>query len=401
MHPLFTLEGRKDPHPIYKRLRAEEPAVQILEPYRKTPFWLLTRYADCSDMLRDPRFGKDFTKWSAEERARMHVSSEFDALGKHMLGADPPDHTRLRSLVAKAFTPQIVVGLRSRISTIADNLVSAAIARDASGMDLVSQFSYPLPVTVIAELLGVPASEQDNFRRWTTTLFTPADTDEQLAHLRATGFEFFQYFMALIERRRTEPRDDLVSGLVAAEEGGDRLSTQELVGMLFLLLVAGHETTVNLITNGMLALMDHPEERERLVADPSLLESAVEEMLRYCGPVETTTYRFALEDVEIGGVTIRKNELVLASLLSADRDESRFPDADRFDVGRKPNKHIAFGYGIHFCLGAPLARLEAVIAVETLLRRLPRMKLAVRREDLEPSSMLLLLHAKKRLPIQF
>lgn len=401
MHPLFTLEGRKDPHPIYKRLRAEEPAVQILEPYRKTPFWLLTRYADCSDMLRDPRFGKDFTKWSAEERARMHVSSEFDALGKHMLGADPPDHTRLRSLVAKAFTPQIVEGLRSRISTIADNLVSAAIARDASGMDLVSQFSYPLPVTVIAELLGVPASDQDDFRRWTTTLFTPADTDEQLAHLRATGFEFFQYFMALIERRRAEPRDDLVSGLVAAEEGGDRLSTQELVGMLFLLLVAGHETTVNLITNGMLALMDHPEERERLVADPSLLESAVEEMLRYCGPVETTTYRFALEDVEIGGVTIRKNELVLASLLSADHDESRFPDADRFDVGRKPNKHIAFGYGIHFCLGAPLARLEAVIAVETLLRRLPRMKLAVRREDIEPSSMLLLLHAKKRLPITF
>ncbi|MDI1480712.1 cytochrome P450 [Polyangium sp. y55x31] len=401
MHPLFTLEGRKDPHPIYKRLRAEEPISQILEPYRKTPFWLLTRYADCSDMLRDPRFGKDFTKWSPEERERLHVSSEFEALGKHMLSADPPDHTRLRSLVAKAFTPQIIEGLRGRISTIAENLVSAALARDPSGMDLVSQFSYPLPVTVIAELLGVPAADQDDFRRWTTTLFTPADTEEQLAHLRAVGFEFFQYFMALIERRRVEPRDDLVSGLVAAEEGGDRLSTHELVGMLFLLLVAGHETTVNLITNGMLALMDHPEERERLVADPSLLESAVEEMLRYCGPVETTTYRFALEDVEIGGVTIRKNELVLASLLSADHDEARFPDADRFDVGRKPNKHIAFGYGIHFCLGAPLARLEAVIAVETLLRRLPKMKLAVPRESLEPSSMLLLLHAKKRLPITF
>ncbi|MDI1429532.1 cytochrome P450 family protein [Polyangium sorediatum] len=401
MHPLFTLEGRKDPHPIYKRLRAEEPAVQILEPYRKVPFWLLTRYTDCSDMLRDPRFGKDFTKLPPEERNRLRMSGEFDVLGKHMLSADPPDHSRLRSLVAKAFTPQIVEGLRARISTIAEDLVSAAVARDASGMDLVSQFSYPLPVTVIAELLGVPASDQDDFRRWTTTLFTPADTDEQLAHLRATGFEFFQYFMALIERRRAEPRDDLVSGLVAAEEGGDRLSTQELVGMLFLLLVAGHETTVNLITNGMLALMDHPDERERLVADPSLLESAVEEMLRYCGPVETTTYRFALEDVEIGGVTIRKNDLVLASLLSADRDESRFPDADRFDVGRKPNKHIAFGYGIHFCLGAPLARLEAVIAVETLLRRLPRMKLAVPRGDLEPSSMLLLLHAKKRLPVQF
>ncbi|MDI3284302.1 cytochrome P450 [Polyangium sp. 15x6] len=401
MHPLFTLEGRKDPHPIYKRLRAEEPISKVIEPYRKVPFWLLTRYADCSDMLRDPRFGKDFTQWPPEERSRLRVAGEFDVLGKHMLAADPPDHTRLRSLVAKAFTPQIVEGLHSRISTIAENLVSAALARDSSGMDLVSQFSYPLPVTVIAEMLGVPAADQDDFRRWTTTLFTPADTEEQLAHLRATGFEFFQYFMALIERRRAEPKDDLVSGLVAAEEGGDRLSTQELVGMLFLLLVAGHETTVNLITNGMLALMDHPEERERLVAAPSLLESAVEEMLRYCGPVETTTYRFALEDVEIGGVTIRKNELVLASLLSANHDESRFPDPDRFDVGRKPNKHIAFGYGIHFCLGAPLARLEAVIAVDTLLRRLPRMKLSVPRETLEPSSMLLLLHAKKRLPVQF
>ncbi|MDI1449985.1 cytochrome P450 [Polyangium sp. 6x1] len=401
MHPLFTLEGRKAPHPIYKRLRAEEPVVQILEPYRKTPFWLLTRYADCVDMLRDPRFGKDFTKLPPEVKGRLRVADEFDVLGKHMLSADPPDHTRLRSLVAKAFTPQIVEGLRRRISTIAENLVSAAIAHDSSGMDIVSQFSYPLPVTVIAELLGVPASDQDDFRRWTTTLFTPADTEEKLANLRATGFAFLQYFMALIERRRAEARDDLVSALVAAEEGGDRLSTQELVGMLFLLLVAGHETTVNLITNGMLALMDHPEERERLVADPTLLESAIEEMLRYCGPVETTTYRFALEDVEMGGVTIRKDELVLASLLSADRDESRFPDPDRFDVGRKPNKHIAFGYGIHFCLGAPLARLEAAIAVETLLRRLPGMKLAVPREELEPSSMLLLLHAKKRLPIQF
>ncbi|WP_240808182.1 cytochrome P450 family protein [Polyangium spumosum] len=401
MHPLFTREGRKDPHPIYRRLRAEEPITRIVEPYRKIPFRLLTRYADCSEMLRDPRFGKDFTKWSPEERQRLRVSDEFEALGKHMLSADPPDHTRLRSLVAKAFTPQIVEGLRGRIATIAEDLVSAALARDASGMDLVSQFSYPLPVTVIAELLGVPASDQDDFRRWTTVLFTPADTEEQLAHLRATGFAFFQYFMQLIERRRAEPQDDLVSGLVAAEEGGDRLSTQELVGMLFLLLVAGHETTVNLITNGMLALMDHPEQHERLASDPSLLESAVEEMLRYCGPVETTTYRFALEDLEFGGVTIRKNELVVASLLSADHDESRFPDPDRFDVGRKPNKHIAFGYGIHFCLGAPLARLEAAIAVETLLRRLPRMRLAIPREELEPSSMLLLLHAKKRLPIVF
>ena len=401
MHPLFTLEGRKDPHPIYKRLRAEEPLTRIVEPYRKVPFWLLTRYADCSEMLRDPRFGKDFTTWSPDDRARTHVSDEFEVLGKHMLGADPPDHTRLRSLVAKAFTPQIVEGLRGRIATIADDLVSAAIARDPGGMDLVSAFSYPLPVTVIAELLGVPAADQDDFRRWTTTIFTPADTEEQLGNLRATGFAFFQYFMSLIERRRAEPKNDLVSGLVAAEEGGDRLTTQELVGMLFLLLVAGHETTVNLITNGMLALMEHPEERERLVADPSLLESAVEEMLRYCGPVETTTYRFATEDVEMHGLTIRKNELVLASLLSADRDESKFPDADRFDIGRKPNKHIAFGYGIHFCLGAPLARLEAAIAVETLLRRLPRMRLAVRREEIEPSTMLLLLHAKKRLPITF
>ncbi len=398
-HPLFTLEGRKNPHPIYRRLRAETPVTRILDPYRKFPFWLITRYGDCVDVMRDPRLSKDITKFSAEEQAHFQVSDELAMLGKHMLSADPPDHTRLRSLVAKAFTPNIVEGMRGRIAAIAEGLVDAVQSRGE--MDLVSDFSYPLPVTVIAELLGVPASDQDNFRRWTSTLFTPVTTPDQMENLRATGFEFFQYFMALIERRRVEPSGDLVSGLVTAEEGGDRLSTQELVGMLFLLLVAGHETTVNLITNGMLALMEHPSARERLASDPSLLESAVEEMLRYCGPVETTTYRFALEDLEMRGQTIRRGDLVVAALLSADRDESRFPDPDRFDIGRKPNKHIALGYGIHFCLGAPLARLEAAIAVETLLRRLPNLRLAVPSADLEPGTMLLLLHAKKRLPVLF
>jgi cytochrome P450 len=230
-------------------------------------------------------------------------------------------------------------------------------------------------------------------------IMTPP-VDGDMSGIRAAGMEFFQYLMSLVESRRVSPQDDLISALVAAEEGGDKLNGQELIGMLFVLLVAGHETTVNLISNGTLALLDHPEQRLRLEKDPSLLESAIEEMLRYCGPVETTTTRFALEDMTYHGINIQRGDLVFVSLLSAAHDETRFPDADRFDIGRKSNKHLAFGYGIHFCLGAPLARLEGAIAFEVLLRRLPRLRLAVPRETLEfhPA---ILLHAVRKLPVTF
>lgn len=396
-HPLLTREGRSNPFPIYARLRAEEPLSQVVEPMRGLTFWLFTRYDDCVEILKDPRFIKDAKKLTAEELERNRFRDELAMLGQHLLSADPPDHTRLRSLVSKAFTSGRIEGLRPRITEIAEGLIDAVATKGE--MDIVADFAYLLPVTVIAELLGVPVEDHPKFRAWTTVIMTPP-VDGNMDGIRAAGFEFFQYLMGLIEMRRAAPKDDLVSALVAAEEGGDKLNGQELIGMLFVLLVAGHETTVNLIANGTLALLEHPEELERLKKDPTLLESAIEEMLRYCGPVETTTTRFAAEDMTYHGKNIQKGDVVVASLLSAAHDDSKFPNADRFDITRKPNKHLAFGYGIHFCVGAPLARLEGAIAFEVLLRRLPNLKLAASRDELEFHTSLLL-HAVKKLPATF
>lgn len=396
-HPLLTVEGRRNPHAIYAKLRAEEPLTRIIDPMRKLSYWLFTRYDDCLDVLKDPRFGKDSRKLTAEELVRNGFTDELSMLGQHLLGTDPPDHTRLRGLIAKAFTHARIEALRPRIKSIAEQLID--LVEHRGEMDIVADFAYLLPVTVIAELIGVPLEDHPRFRAWTTTIMTPP-VDGNMDGIRAAGFEFFQYLMSLIETRRGTPADDLISALIAAEEHGDKLSGQELVSMLFLLLVAGHETTVNLIANGSLALLDFPDQRKRLEEDPSLLESAVEEMLRYCGPVETTTSRFALEDVTYYGKTIARGDLVLVSLLSAAHDESRFPNGDQFDITRKPNKHIAFGYGLHFCLGAPLARLEGMIAFEVLMRRAPRFQLAVPRESLEFHTSLLL-HAVRKLPVTF
>lgn len=396
-HPLLTPEGRRNPLPIYAKLRAEDPLTQIVDPMRKLSYWLFTRYDDCVEILKDPRFGKDTKKLTADELTRNGYTDQLAMLGQHLLGVDPPDHTRLRALVSRAFTSTRVEALRPRIRAIAEGLIDQVEGRGE--MDIVADFAYLLPVTVIAELLGVPLEDHPRFRSWTTTLMAPP-RDGNLDGIRAAGFEFFQYLVNLVETRRTDLQDDLISALIAAEEAGDKLNTQELISMLFLLLVAGHETTVNLIANGTLALLDFPEERERLQKEPALLESAIEEMLRHCGSVETTTTRFALEDMTIHGKNIQRGDLVLVSLLSASHDESRFPDANRFDIGRKPNRHMAFGYGIHFCAGSALARMECAIAFEVLLRRLPHFRLAAPRETLEfhPS---LLLHAVRKLPVTF
>lgn len=396
-HPLLTPEGRRNPFPIYAKLRAEEPLTKIVEPMRQIPFWLFTRHEDCTEILKDPRFGKDRRKLTEEELERNGFSDQLAMLGRHLLGVDPPDHTRLRSLVAKGFTSARIEGLRPRIQEIAEELIDRVEAQGQ--MDIVADFGYLLPVTVIAELLGIPAEDQPKFQAWTTRLMTPP-ADGKMDAIIAAGLEFFQYLVGLVESRRAAPKDDFVSALVAAEEDGDKLDNQELIGMLFLLLIAGHETTANLIGNGTLALFDFPDELERLRKDPTLLDSAIEEMLRYCGPVETCTTRFALEDVTFHGQHIKRGDLVLASLLSASHDEKRCANGDRFDISRKPNKHVAFGYGIHFCLGAPLARLEATIAFEVLLRRLPRLRLAAPRDTLEFRQSLLI-HAVCTLPVTF
>ena len=385
---------RANPQPVYANLREHDPVYATTGPMTGRTFWFLTRYDDCVSFLRDARFGKQIEKHLPAEKVKEwrgdgEPDPVFEVINRHMLNLDPPDHTRLRSLVHKAFTPRIIENLRPRIQQIADDLIDTLPGE----ADLIADYGFPLPITVIAELLGVPASDRDKFREWTRVLLF----DPSFEHNRAAAMEFGLYMNAMIDDRQQHPQDDLLTGLVHAEEAGDTLDRMELLSMIFLLLVAGHETTVNLIGNGMLALMQHPDELAKLRANPGLMKSAVEEMLRYNGPVETTTWRHALVDVEIGGKVIPQGDVVMAALLAANRDPAVFPDPDRFDITREPNRHIAFGNGIHYCLGAPLARLEGVIGIDRLLAHMPRIELAT--ETLEWNDNLLL-HGLKALPVR-
>jgi cytochrome P450 PksS len=398
LHPLFTAEGRARPYPIYRRLRAQAPVSRALEP-RGFPVWLIARYDDCQAVLRDERLTKDARKLTPAQRAVYRGLSEpVEALTRHMLGSDPPDHGRLRALVGKAFTPQRVEALRPRVAAITASLLAAVEGRGQ--MDLLADFAFPLPITVIAELLGVPAGDRDHFRAWTAALAASPEDEEDLAQRRAAGEGFAGYLRELVEARRSAPGDDLVSALVLAEEAGDRLSPDELLGTLFLLLVAGHETTVNLVANGVNALLAHPEQRALLARRPELIGAAVEEMLRFDGPVKHATARWALDEIELGGQRIPAGEMLLPLLLSANRDEARFPEPDRFDITRSPNKHLAFGAGFHFCLGAPLARLEAQVAIPALLDRLPDLRLAVAPEALVWSKAFLF-RGMRSMPVAF
>jgi cytochrome P450 len=294
----------------------------------------------------------------------------------HMLNKDGDDHRRLRRLVTKAFTPRMVEQLRPRIQEITDGLIDAVEARGE--MNLVDEFAFPLPITVIAELLGVPAADRDSFRTWSNAIVEPALGPEEGARFFELMGELVAYLHALFEERRAAPGDDLISALLQAEDGGDTLSEPELFSMVALLIVAGHETTVSLIGNAVLALLRHPDQLAELTRDPAGVAGAVEELIRYDGPVERALPRWAATDVELRGRTIRRGDSVIVVLGAADRDPGRFPGADRLDVTKEPDtRHLGFGRGSHFCLGAPLARLEAEIALTTLIRRLPGLSLAV------------------------
>lgn len=381
-----------DPYPTYHRLRAEDPV-------HRSPlgFWVLTRYDDVVSVLRDPRMGKE----AIEAAAAARYGTPRPAVGLSMLLRDPPDHTRLRGLVSKAFTPRVVQGLRPRIQEIVDSLL--ARVEGAGAMDLIADFAYPLPVIVICEMLGVPADDRDTFRAWgldvarsLDAVLLPAGSDVARRG-RASRDQLAEYFRRLIAARRRSPRADLLSDLIAAEEAGDKLSEDELLATCILLLIAGHETTVNLIGNGTLALLRHPAELQRLREAPSLVQSAVEELLRFDGPVQRMT-RVPGEDVVVGGTTIAKGDLVMTFIGAADRDPAHFPEPDRLDLARADNRHIAFGWGIHFCLGAPLARIEGQIAIGTLVERLPRLALATPAPEHRES---LTLRGLKALPVTF
>jgi len=312
--------------------------------------------------------------------AASRMPESFAFIDNHMLNKDGDDHRRLRRLVSKAFTPRMVEQLRPRIQDIADELLD--VVEERRCMDLVDEFAFPLPMMVISELLGIPHDDRDRFRAWSTPIVTPVLTADELALFVEQMNDFVAYLRAMFERRRAEPRDDLVSALLQAEDAGDVLTEQELFSMVVLLIVAGHETTVSLIGNAVAALLQQPEQRALLERDAALVPHAIEELLRYDGPVERALNRWAAADVELGGQTIRRGETVILMLGSANRDPDRFADADALDLQRTNVKHLAFGRGSHYCLGAPLARLEAEIALTTLLRRLPGLRLDVAADDL-------------------
>jgi cytochrome P450 len=296
-----------------------------------------------------------------------------------MLDLDPPDHTRLRALVQKAFTPRLVEQLRGRITELCERFLAPAATNGR--IELVSGYALPLPLAIIAELLGIPNPDRQRFHSWSSRMVSISQPRDALLALPA-AWMFLRYLRRLFAWRRTRPGGDLLSALLEAEEAGDRLSTDELLGMAVLLLIAGHETTVNLIASGTLTLLEHPDQLERLRANPARIGTAVEELLRYTTPVEIAPERYAAENVELHGQRIPRGELVLAVLGSANRDASRFESPDALDIGRSPNHHLAFGQGTHYCLGAPLARLESQIAINTLLLRLPGLRLAVPADQL-------------------
>jgi pimeloyl-[acyl-carrier protein] synthase len=372
-HPLLV-QFRENPYPLYRSLLEHAPVHwnDVLEA------WTLARYSDVVASLTDPRFSAD--------RTEQGMPMDGYDLAKSMLVSDPPDHTRLRSLVQKAFTPRMIDQLRPRIVAVVGELLDR-IAEREQPVDLIAELAYPLPVVVIAELLGVPAEDRVSFQEWSAVLAASLDplvSDELMDRVVVARQSLHAYLRGIIAERRRAPRSDLISALVAVEELGEVLSEPELVVMCTLLLIAGHETTVNLIGNGMFALLRHPDELERLRTDPSLIGTAIEELLRYDSPVQMTG-RIATSPVELDGHTIAPGDWILPLLGAANHDPRQFAEPERLDLGRTPNPHVAFGRGIHFCLGAPLARLEGQIAVGALVRRFRTLSLAgepVRRDQI-------------------
>jgi cytochrome P450 len=355
---------RANPYPAFARLRE-------LDPVNQTPlgFWRLTRYADCVRLLRDVESGvrmADGSRPGAERLQSMGVGGP----GEFMLQQDPPNHTRLRKLVSKAFTPRAVESMRPHVQKLVDGLLDRVA--EHGELDVIADLALPVPSTVICQMMGVPLADRESFTEWTSdathVLAAAIAPEETVQRALAGAGKLAAYFNELIAERRKNPGDDLLTALVRAEEEGDRLSTSELLSQCIGLLIAGFETTIGLIGNGMRALLDHPAELARLRANPRLIASAVEECLRFDGPI-LLTMRILREDAEFGDKKIPCDAAVWAMLGAANRDPAKFPDPDRFDVSRTPNEHLAFGGGTHFCLGAHLARLESQIAIGSLVRR--------------------------------
>ncbi|MEJ8634299.1 MULTISPECIES: cytochrome P450 family protein [Streptomyces] len=364
-----------DPYAVYARLRETAPVQRITGP-DGSPAWIVTRYEDVRQALADPRLSLDKRHALPGSYRGFALPPALDA---NLLNMDPPDHTRIRRLVTQAFTARRIEELRTPVRRIADDLLDAVAPHGRA--DLVAAYAAPLPIAVICELLGVPPHSRRDFRDWTDALVAPDPAQPGRAK-EAIG-SMLGFFHELLAHKRAEPADDLLSALIAVrEEGEDRLSEDELMSLAFLILFAGYENTVQLIGNATLALLRHPAQLAALRADPTRIGPAVEELARYDGPALLAIRRFPVEEVTIGGVTVPAGETVLLSLASADRDPARFPEPDRLDLSRDTAGHLALGHGIHYCLGAPLARLETGIALSALLERFPRLALDTAESEL-------------------
>jgi cytochrome P450 PksS len=390
---------KANPYSFYARLRAAAPLYPLVLADKRAG-WLMTRYDDVAALLKDERFVNEGRRVRTPEQAAKApwVPKAFKPLQRNLLSLDAPDHSRLRALVHKAFTPRLIENMQARIQSLTDELLDA-VERQGR-MDLIRDYALPLPTTIIAEMLGVPARERHRFHRWSNALVSSTSSLWGTLKTVPRVMAFLRFIRRQVKAAQAAPRDDLTSALVTAHEAGDHLSEDELLSMVFLLLVAGHETTVNLIGNGVLALLEHPDQMDRLRDDPELITPAVEEFLRYDPPVHLASERYAREDVTINGVKIARGVFVHPLLASANRDERQFDRPDELDITREPNRHVTFGLGVHYCLGAPLARMEGQIAINTLLRRLPALRLAVPRDSLRwrPG---MGLHGLAALPVAF
>ncbi|MFD1173385.1 cytochrome P450 family protein [Oceanobacillus picturae] len=371
---LFTKAFTPNPYPAYTQLRNEEPVARVLLPDGQYA-WMITRYDDALEALKNQKFMKDYRKLYEEDES--DYSSVFS---KNMLFADMPDHRRLRGLVSKAFTPQMIAGMRDRIQEITDELLDEIGGQET--VNLIDAFAFPLPIIVICEMLGIPTEDRDNFRIWSNSMIEGSNgayAQDIQKHMQ----DFIQYLRDRFETVRKNPGEDLISKLIVAEEQGDQLTEKELYGVVSLLIIAGHETTVNFIGNSIMALIENPDQLALLKEQPDLIKTAIEETLRFNDPVEYSTSRWASEDMVFKDQAMKKGDLVIVILNAANHDPSQFENPDQLDITREKSKHLAFGKGIHACLGAPLARLEGEIAIASFFKRYPHAQLNINKDDLE------------------
>ena len=373
--PFATAEYKANPYAFYEELRRDRPVYKTLLP-NGTEVYVVSRYEDVLAGLKDSRLIKDISKVRGKSFLEMIGIGRMR--GKNMLRADPPEHGRLRSLANEAFKPKYVSELRGRIQQMADELIDKVQGKGK--MEFISEFAFPLPIRVISEMLGVPEKDQDKFRKWSGDLINSGALSSERPAISSDLLQLVQYVRKVVDEHRKKPRADVVTQLIEAEEKGDRLSDDEVVSTVVLLLVAGHETTVNLIGNGMLALLLNPEQLEKLKRDPALMKPAIEELLRFVNPVQLVN-RYAIEKIQIAGQEIPAGAHLVMAVGAADHDPACATNPEQLDLGREDAKHVAFGQGIHYCLGAPLALLEGEIAFATLLNRLPNLRLAVQPES--------------------